>query len=160
MLKRLFYATIAIFSLLLPSNAIAAEKGLSYEIEGAGTATQGSYLVKVTVISKKSSVNNEYIARCAVHGVLFRGFSNQETRQTQKPLAGSPMAEAQHAQFFSEFFKENGPSVAYVTTIDSGLQVVRVNKEYRISTIVVVNKSQLQKDLEKAGVIKGLNSGF
>ena len=70
------------------------------------------------------------------------------------------MAEAQHAQFFSEFFKENGPAVAYVTTIDSGLQVVRVNKEYRISTIVVVNKSQLQKDLEKAGVIKGLNSGF
>ena len=47
MLKRLFYATIAIFSLLLPSNAIAAEKGLSYEIEGAGTATQGSNFKKI-----------------------------------------------------------------------------------------------------------------
>lgn len=160
MLKKLFYATITILSMLLPLSAIAADKTLSYEIEGAGTATQGNYLVKVTVVSKKSKVNNEYIARCAVHGVLFRGFANKEMRQSQKPLAGSPMAESQHAQFFADFFKENGPAVAYVTSIDSGLQVVKAGKQYKISTIVTVNKGQLQKDLEKAGIIKGLNTGF
>lgn len=161
MLNKLFYATIALLSLLLPISAIAADNGnLSYEIEGAGTGMQGTYLVKVTVISKKKKVDNELIARCAVHGVLFRGFTNKELRQSQKPLAGSPMVEAQHQQFFNDFFAENGPAVAYVTSMDSSLQVVKSGKQYKISTIVTVNKGQLQKDLEKAGIIKGLNNGF
>ena len=60
MLNKLFYATIALLSLLLPISAIAADNGnLSYEIEGAGTGMQGTYLVKVTVISKKKKVDKK-----------------------------------------------------------------------------------------------------
>lgn len=133
---------------------------LNYEIEGAGTGSQGTYLVKVTVYSKKSNINDELIARCAVHGVLFRGFSNKELRQKQKPLAGSAMAEAQHADFFKDFFSKNGIAKNYVSTVNSSRQVVKSGKQYKISTIVTVNKEQLHSDLEKAGIIKGLNSGF
>lgn len=133
---------------------------LNYEIEGAGTGTQGTYLVKVTVFSKKSNINDELIARCAVHGVLFRGFNNKELRQKQNPLAGSAMAEAQHADFFKDFFSKNGLAKNYVSTVNSSRQVVKAGKQYKISTIVTVNKEELHRDLEKAGIIKGLNSGF
>ena len=80
-----------------------------YHIEGAGTGNQGTYLVKVSVVSKKAKdVTDDMIGRSAVHGVLFKGFANKENRQSQKPLAKSAAVEAQHAEFFDEFFKEGG----------------------------------------------------
>ena len=134
--------------------------GVDYEIEGAGVGAQGTYLVKVTVVSKKSKVQNAQIARCAVHGVLFRGFVNKELRQNQKPLAGGPSAEVQHADFYKDFFSESGMSKNYVSAVKGSQQVVKSGKEYKVSTIVTVNKDQLLSDLKAAGVIRGLNSGF
>ena len=134
--------------------------GVDYEIEGAGVGAQGTYLVKVTVVSKKSKVQNAQIARCAVHGVLFRGFVNKELRQNQKPLARGPSAEAQHADFYKDFFSESGMSKNYVSAVKGSQQVVKSGKEYKVSTIVTVNKDQLLSDLKAAGVIRGLNSGF
>lgn len=159
MVKRIFLTLMV----LLTASAVAFAKDddkLNYEIEGAGTGSQGTYLVKVTVISKKSKINDELIARCAVHGVLFRGFNNKELRQNQRPLAGSPIVEAQHADFFKDFFAENGLAKNYVASVNGSRQVVKSGKQYKISTIVTVNKEQLHKDLESAGIIKGLNSGF
>jgi hypothetical protein len=144
---------------LLPILAMAAD-ALDYDIEGAGTGVQGTYLVKVTVRSKKSSVSDDLIARCAVHGVLFKGFSNESQRIHQKPLAGSAAVEAQHADFFNNFFAENGQAKNYVSAVESSRKVVKVDKMYNISTIVTVNKDLLRKDLESAGVLKGLNSAF
>jgi len=37
---------------------------------------------------------------------------------------------------------------------------VKVGKEYKIGVVVSVSKDQLRKDLEAAGIIKGLSSGF
>jgi hypothetical protein len=37
---------------------------------------------------------------------------------------------------------------------------VKVGKQYRVTATVTVNKDQLRKDLEDAGVLKGLNSIF
>jgi hypothetical protein len=89
-----------------------------------------------------------------VHGVLFKGYLNI------RPLAGSASVEAQHADFFSTFFAEKGDAKNYVSTVSSSRTVVKENKVYKISTIVTVSKDQLRKDLEKAGVLKGLNSAF
>lgn len=159
MVKRIFLTLMVLFT----ASAIAFAKDddkLNYEIEGAGTGSQGTYLVKVTVISKKSKINDDLIALCAVHGVLFRGFNNKELRQNQRPLAGSPMVEAQHADFFKDFFAENGTAKNYVASVNGSRQVIKAGKQYKISSIVTVNKEQLHKDLESAGIIKGLNSGF
>jgi hypothetical protein len=38
--------------------------------------------------------------------------------------------------------------------------VIKIGKEYKIGVIVSVQKDYLRKDLEAAGVIKGLSSGF
>lgn len=67
--------------------AHAGDDPLKYEIEGEGVGAQGTYLVKVTVIQKKSKLDVDVIKKCAVHGVLFKGFSSQTSRTRQKPLA-------------------------------------------------------------------------
>lgn len=132
---------------------------LPYEIYGAGTGMQGSYVVEVVVTSKKSNVNDDELVKCAVHGVLFKGFVNEEKRQTQKPLAGSPMAEQQHPDFFNDFFESTYKS--YGQPLSTSRRVTKVNKkEYKVKMTVTVSKDQLRKDLELAGVLKGLNSGF
>lgn len=164
-MKKLILILIAILTFSPVTSAkdnkdIEEKEGLSYEIEGAGIGSQGTYLVTVTVISKKSNIDDDLIARCAIHGVLFRGFSNNELRIHQKPLTGSAMTEAQHADFFKDFFKKNGLAKNYVASINNSRQVVKSGKQYKISTIVTVNKELLHSDLEKAGIIKGLNTGF
>ena len=51
--------------------AYAGDDLLKYEIEGEGVGVQGTYLVKVTVIQKKSKLDIDVIKKCAVHGVLY-----------------------------------------------------------------------------------------
>ena len=64
--------------------AYAGDDLLKYEIEGEGVGVQGTYLVKVTVIQKKSKLDIDVIKKCAVHGVLFKGFSSQTIRRQRQ----------------------------------------------------------------------------
>jgi hypothetical protein len=156
--------TIALlFSLLLvfAVSAKDADKGLpTYEIAGAGVGNQGTYLVKVTVVSKSNKADDSVIRRCAVHGVLFKGFANEGSHQSTRPLAGSGLNESQHADFYKDFFAPGGASENYVSEVKNSRSVVKSGKEYKISTIVTVLKEQLMKDLQQEGIIKGLNSIF
>ncbi len=131
-----------------------------YELEGAGTGAQGTYLLKVSVLTKNKNINNSELGKAAVHGVLFRGFSNKDMRQHQKPLAGSSAVEASHPEFFDEFFSDNGAYKNYVESVAGSRSVIKAGKMYKVSGNIVVNKEQLRKDLEQAGVIKGFNSIF
>lgn len=129
----------------------------TYTIEGAGTGVQGTYLVKVTMTAKKpDKVKDTDLAQCAVHGVLFRGFSGE--RQNQRPLAGNAMNEQQHADFYNSFFQQ--AYLSYANTESSSRSVMKVGKEYKVSAIVSVMKDQLRKDLTQQGVLKGLANGF
>lgn len=130
-----------------------------YEIAGTDqTATQGTYIVKVTVLSKKSNIDTDLLSRAAVHGVLFRGISGN--RNHQKPLAGSAATEAQHAEYFKNFFAPDGAARNYTQEIPGSRQVIKSGKQYRVTSTMVVQKDQLRRDLEQAGVIGGLNSAF
>lgn len=153
--------TLALLLLaLLPGVAFAQDEPLEYEIEGAGTGVQGTYLVKVYTYGKKAKITPQELGRCAVHGVLFRGFANKELRQHQKPLAGSALAEQQHADFFAAFFADGGGYANYVQMVESSRSVVKVGKKYKVGMTVTVAKEQLLKDLQAAGVVKSLTSGF
>lgn len=152
-MKKLF---TLLFSMLICMGCYAELP--EYSIVGEGTGQQGTYLVKVTVTSKKKHVEDATLAACAVHGVLFRGFANSKTRQTQKPLAGSAAAEASHQEYFDNFF--DGTAAGYVNEVPGSRSVMKSDKKYKISAIYSVNKDQLRKDLEAAGVIRGLNSMF
>lgn len=156
-MQRLALMLICLFGTLLACRATDIPE---YELEGNGTGAQGTYLVKVSVLTKNNKISSAELGRCAVHGVLFRGFSNKELRQSQKPLAGSAAVESQHADYFKSFFAEEGAYKNYVGEVSGSRSVVKVGKQYRVSATVTVNKEQLRKDLEDAGIIKGLNSAF
>ena len=148
---------LMLFMLVLAMPVLADDLP-DYEISGAGTGSQGTYLVNVSVLSKRPKVSDDEIGRCAIHGVLFRGFANKEVRQQQKPLAGSAMVEMKNKSFFSDFFSSTYKNYAQV--VGSSRNVVKVGKQYKVTAVVTVAKEQLRKDLQEAGVISGLNTGF
>ena len=61
-----------------------------YEIECAGNAIQGTYLVKVWTYSKKASIAENQCRKNAIHGVIFKGYGGGEGCVSQRPMANQP----------------------------------------------------------------------
>jgi len=134
-----------------------------YEIECAGVGVEGSYLVKVWSFSKKPVIAFEQSKKNAVHGVIFKGFGANSVAgcQSQRAIAGTPTIEQQNADYFKKFFSDGGDYMKYVTTSGPiSTDVLKIGKEYKVGVVVAVSKDNLRKDLEAAGIIKGLSSGF
>ena len=161
MIKKFIFLLVA---LSVASSTWAKEgDGLipEYQIEGAGTGNMATSMVQITIVSKSKNFSEHDFGRCAVHGVLFRGYSDAKgafTSATHPAMMGSPMAETQHADFFKSFFESNYAS--YVQVQSDTRRVIKVGKEYKTTTVVAVSTSQLRKDLEQAGILKSLNSGW
>lgn len=165
MIKRISFYTIAILAFLF-STLVVEAKGKAddamfnnYMISGAGSsAASGSYLVRVSVTTKNPRLSDADIARCAVHGVLFHGFSG-ENSHFEKPLAGSAATEAQNQEFFDNFFASQAQT--YSNLLPSTRSVTKVDKKkYIVTQVVEVHKDQLRRFLQDAGIIRGLNSAF
>lgn len=136
-----------------------------YEVECAGIGKDGTYLIKVWSYSKNPKVAITQAKKNAIHGVIFKGFSGGGQGCTsQKALASNPNIEEEKADFFDPFFEEGGKFMKYVSeSADGNVDAsdrVKVGKEYKIGVLVSVSKDALRKDLEVAGIIKGLSSGF
>ena len=135
-----------------------------YELEAVNVGVQGSYLVKVWSYSKKPVVAIEQAKKNAVHGIIFKGFAGKSGVPGQKPLTSNPNLEIEKAEFFDTFFSDGGKYMKYVSeSTDGGLSEgdrLKIGKEYKMGVIVTVNVSNLRKDLEDAGIIKSLSSGF
>ena len=156
MKKILFFICFFAFTLL-----VKAELPFQYEIECAGDAAQGNYLVKVFVYNKKGNVTDEMLRRAAVHGVVFRGFmGGPQGCHAQKPLVRNASLEYDRNDYFSVFFKQNGQANQYATVQNGTYERYKIKKNYKIGALVVVNKDQLRSVLEEAGLIKGLSSIF
>lgn len=137
-----------------------------YLIEGAGNARGGESLVKVSVtVKKKTDATDDLLGKAAVHGVLFRGYSDKSTQgygsaSEHAAIAGSPNAYNEHIDFFEPFFQ--GSHMNYVRFVDDNRSAVKVGKAYRVSAVVRVSTGQLKKDLQdnKVGAVRSLNSGW
>lgn len=155
------YLLLLLFAVLpTPTNAKDNDKPLVYEMSCGGSANQGFYLVKVRAVVDRKDIGDNILKRCAIHGVLFRGYPGGGGCVSQPPMAGSAMVEQQYSDFFVPFFRKGGGCEAYATLIEGSMQVVRQRKQYVVTGIISVAKDQLRKDLEAAGVVKRLNSGF
>jgi len=131
-----------------------------YEIECAGNAIQGTYLVKVWTYSKKASVAENQCRKNAVHGVIFKGYGGGQGCVSQRPMASNPGAETQHKEYFDSFFSNGGEFQKYASIVEGTTETVKVGREYKVGVVVSVRKDDLRKALEAAGIIRGLNSGF
>ena len=143
------------------SKANKDTKQFRYEIECAGNAVQGTYLVKVWSYSKKAAVAENQCRKNAVHGIIFKGYgSNGPGCVQQHPLANTPGIETQYQEYFDSFFAEGGEFQKYASIVDGTTETVKVGKEYKVGCVVSVRKDDLRKALEAAGIIRGLSSGF
>ena len=135
-----------------------------YEIEVVQTGTQGSYLVKVWSYSKNPNVAIEQAKKNAVHGIIFQGFAGKSTVAGQKPLTNNVNLEIEREDYFTAFFADGGKYMKFVSLSNDGAvaaeDIMKIGKEYKVGVIVSVNVQALRKDLEEAGIIKSLNSGF
>ncbi|MGE0560644.1 MAG: hypothetical protein AB7O47_02395 [Flavobacteriales bacterium] len=133
-----------------------------YEIECVGIGQPGTKLIKVWSYSKKPDVANHQSKKNAVHGIIFQGYAGGGQGCTpQRPLTNDPSLEQQKADFFTPFFAEGGKYMKFVSTSGDGTPtIVKVGKEYKVGVVVTVMTDLLRKDLEAAGIIKGLSSGF
>jgi hypothetical protein len=135
-----------------------------YEIDAVQTGIQGTYLIKVWSYSKKPDIAIEQAKKNAVHGVIFKGFSGTTTVPGQKAIATNVDLEDEKADYFEPFFADKGKYMKFVSTSNDGAVAaedrMKIGKEYKIGVVVSVNVAALRKELEEAGIIKSLSSGF
>lgn len=131
-----------------------------YEIECAGNAIQGTYLVKVWTYSKHAGVAANQCRKNAVHGVIFKGYGGGQGCVSQRPMVSNPGAETQYSEYFDSFFAEGGEFQKYASVMEGTTEITRLDREYKVGCIVSIRKDDLRKALEAAGIIRGLNSGF
>jgi hypothetical protein len=131
-----------------------------YEIECAGNAIQGTYLVKVWTYSRSAGIAENQCRKNAVHGVIFKGYGGGQGCVSQRPLANTPGVEDQYKTYFDNFFAPGGEFQKYASIMSGTTETVKVGKEYKVGVVVSVRKDDLRKALEAAGVIRKLNSGF
>jgi len=155
---RLLLIILAVF-IIIPNTVFAKnDKPLQYDIESAGSGVQGTYLVRVWVYSKSGKVSDEDIKRAAVHGIIFRGFNGGNGSPSQRPIAQSTTLEYEKAEYFKAFF--SSAYLQYANIVSGSYQRVKSAKEYKVGAIVQVSKDNLRRELEQAGVVKGLSNGF
>ena len=143
-----------------PTKSEQAMQQFKYELECAGNGVQGTYLVRVWTYDRKLREAQAACARNAVHGVIFTGFAGGDGCIGQKALVPNPGAELENEDYFRLFFSDKGEYRKYVSVVAGSEVSEKVGKEYRAGAIVSVQKDDLRKALEAAGIIKGLNYGF
>ena len=162
---RKFLLSLLVVALCMPVMAGGKNKAnkdtnqFRYEIECAGNAIQGTYLVKVWSYSKKAAIAENQCRKNAVHGVIFKGYGGGQGCVSQRPMANTPGVETQFKEYFDKFFAEGGEFQKYASIMEGTTESVKVGKEYKVGVVVSVRKDDLRKALEAAGVIRGLNSG-
>lgn len=153
-MKRLFLLLFActLFSCINLS-AKDKENVLRYDVAPMeSAAAEGCYIFHVYVYNKSIPKEDE-IRKAAVHAVIFRGVNNY------RPLAKGITAEQEHADYFKSFF--NGPCLSFANVVEGTYTRTKVKKSgYKVGCVVQVMKDQLRKELEQAGVIRSLTSGF
>lgn len=139
-------------------------KNWRYEIEAVQQGVAGTYLIKVWSYSKKPDVAIDQAKKNAVHGIIFRGYAGKDRVPGQSPLTNNPNIEEEKADFFDAFFADGGKYLKFVSLTNDGAVAaedrMKVGKEYKIGVLISVRKEELRKDLENAGIIKGLSAGF
>jgi hypothetical protein len=94
---------------------------------------------------------------------LFKGFpgNNDTGCYTQKPICTNPNIEFEKREFFDTFFADGGKYMKYVfDSSDGNIDAndrMKVGKEFKVGILVSIAKDGLRKDMEAAGIIRGLS---
>lgn len=163
-LKYLIVAcTVSALSLLPASAKKKTEKdawNYRYEIECAAVGQDGTYAVNVWSYSKGKKFDPTQAGINAVHGVIFKGVSGRQGCPSQPALIRDASVRESKKDYFEKFFAENGDCSKYVLSVSPTVERVKIKGGWKFRATVQVAKDQLRRDLESAGIIRGLSSGF
>ena len=164
-MKRILLPVIFAFFLAIPLMAGKKQAGIDmdswrYDLVSVGEGQQGAYKIKVWTYSKSPKLSEEFTRKCAVHGVLFKGIASNKGTSVKRPLIKDPQAKFEFEDFFQKFFADGGEYGRFVQLTSGVPEVIKVGKENKIGVVVLVQKDELRKYLEEAGIRKALDSGF
>ena len=151
---------ICLFTIFLAicSGVIAKDiKMPQYDIIGAGSGIEGTILVKVYVYNK--DVSDADFKRAAVHGIVFKGCEGNANGARQ-PAMAPPATEHENKAYCDVFFAIDGECQNYASIIAGSYERVKTKKGYTHGAILQIDNIALRKELEKAGIVRSLSSGF
>lgn len=129
-----------------------------YDIIGAGVGKGGDYFVKVTAVVKKAKDAEDALRRCAVDGVIFKGFSaGTDGGTNQDPIISDPNVKDTKADFFTAFYNEKKYDT-FVNMEKTSFTSAKTKKGYEVSALLTVRQQALRQYLEDKGVINGFSN--
>lgn len=163
-MKKIFLLfTLLMANIVIASPCKKADKEtaqMRYELQAAvGQASEGSAMVRVWTYSKKAKIAKEQAGKNAVHGILFKGYPSLNHGNTRIVGREALISDASiwdtQAAYWQEFFKEGGSYQRYVSYIANGTPdfITKVNKEYKIGIVVIVQVEALRKRLQEDGIL-------
>lgn len=159
---------VILLAMLLPVAVIAtpckkADKEtaqMRYELQATvGQAPEGSAMVRVWTYSKKAQIAEGQAGKNAVHGILFKGYPSYNEGNARivgrEALINDASVWETKAEYWEEFFKKGGQYQRYISFIGNGMpdKIIKVNKEYKIGVVVIVQVDALRKQLQEDGII-------
>lgn len=168
-MKTLRFTILLAFVLFISSEGFSQKKNnpaafYNYEVECMGTGMDGTQLIKVWGYGKKPNAAVENAKKAAVQAVMFKGILNGKPGCMMRPLITEAGAEQQYQDYFNAFFKPGGKYLNFVSVSSDGSidpkDRLKVGSQYKIGVLVSVSHAALRKELEAAGVIRALSTGF
>tara|TARA_R110001632_G_scaffold67580_1_gene158683 strand:+ start:10027 stop:10560 length:534 start_codon:yes stop_codon:yes gene_type:complete len=141
----------------------------NYEIKCEGISNNGDFLLKVFSFADNRSLDMETAKKNAVHGVIFKGIiSTDRSCVTQPALVKDINKQQKEKAYFDKFFSPGGAYTKFVNLTTGGAIgandrfIVKIGRKryHKIGVMLSVNKNLLRKELEEAGIINKLTSGF
>jgi len=133
----------------------------NYEVECMGTGADGTQLIKVWGFGNKPDEAVYQAKKNAVHAVIFKGIRGGKPGCMTRPLVTTPGAEQMHSDYFNTFFANGGRYLNFVSQSGSEVDRIKIDKkQYKVGVVVSVAHAELRRELEAAGIIKKLDSGF
>jgi hypothetical protein len=154
-LKNLVVVTFAvIFYCFSCSKKITSNAFYDYEVQSAGIGTQGTSLLKAWGQANTQNEAIEEAKKNAIRAMLFKGIPGSPD---MRPLISQPGAEQQNRQYFETFFAKGGTYLRFISKVNDAIDPadrIHNGKQYKVGVVVSVNRNELVKELEAAGIIK------
>jgi len=131
----------------------------AYEVSCEAVASRGNQMLQIFSIGKNEQDALREARRNAVRALVFRGV---QTSACDVPALLRPEDFSVEAdKYFDTFFREGGPYLSYVAFAGDEVESqVRVGKQVKIGTTVVVQRERLRRDLESAGILSSMAGIF
>jgi hypothetical protein len=163
---KIIKGTIVLTLLLLVTFSLKAQNtaadftSMNYEVQFIRTGLDGTILFKIFSYGKNEDQAIQNSKSDALKAVMFKGIPGSDL---VNPMVRDLSALETHKEFFQTFFQTQ-QYLQYVSISNDGSidgeDRLKVGKKYKIGVVVSVQKAQLRKLLEAAGIIKALNAGF